>query len=125
MRFGGNIDAIGAGSGAVTFYRPFCTVISYALVLNVRDWLWHLTLNTGEVKKCERHHFTDWHWAQFEQAGLLPGPVELPSNSNYWPYSRLRTTLDVGVPAFLRLVFDCHEVQGWLVVSKASAHLRP
>ena len=45
--------------------------------MDVRDWLWHLTLNTGEVKKCERHYFTDWQWAQFEQAGLLPGPVEI------------------------------------------------
>ena len=58
-----------------------------ALFLDVRNWLWHLTMNTGELKKCERHHFTDWHWAQFEQAGLLPGPVQIPSDSNYWLYT--------------------------------------
>jgi hypothetical protein len=44
-------------------------------------------MNTGELKKCERHHFTDWHWAQFEQAGLLPGPVQIPAESNYWLYT--------------------------------------
>ena len=47
-------------------------------------------MNTGELKKCERQHFTDWHWPQFEQAGLLPGPVQIPSNSNYYaPRHRL------------------------------------
>ncbi len=25
-------------------------------------------MNTGELKKCERQHFTDWHWAQWKQA---------------------------------------------------------
>ena len=65
----------------------FRTVMACALVLDVRNWLWHLTMNTGELKKCERRHFTDWHWAQFEQADLLPGPVEFPSNSNYWLYT--------------------------------------
>ncbi len=58
----------------------------------MRDWLWHLTLNTGELRKCERQDFTDWDWAQFEQADPLPGPVEMPSNSNYWLY----TTADPG-----------------------------
>jgi hypothetical protein len=53
----------------------------------VRDWLWHLTLNTGELKKCERKDFTDWDWAQFEQADPLRGPVEMPSNSNCWLYT--------------------------------------
>jgi hypothetical protein len=80
---GGNIDVVANGIGAV----PPSTIIACALVLDVRNWLWHLTMNTGELKKCERHHFTDWHWAQFEQAGLLPGPVQIPSNSNYWLYT--------------------------------------
>jgi hypothetical protein len=44
-------------------------------------------MNTGELKKCERRLFTDSHWAQFEEANLLPGPVEIPSNSNYWLYT--------------------------------------
>lgn len=44
-------------------------------------------MNTGELKKCERHHFTDSDWGQLEEAGLLPGPVEIPSNSNYWLYT--------------------------------------
>ena len=49
-------------------------------------------MNTGELKKCARRHFTDSHWAQFEESGLLPGPVEIPANSNYWLY----TTPDPG-----------------------------
>jgi hypothetical protein len=53
----------------------------------VRDWLWHLTLNTGELKRCQREQFTDWDWAQIEVASPLPGPVEIPSNSNYWLYT--------------------------------------
>ncbi|MBV8901978.1 MAG: hypothetical protein JOY92_17900 [Verrucomicrobia bacterium] len=56
----------------------------------MRDWLWHLTMNTGELRKCERRHFTDWHWAQFECAGLLPGPVEMACDSNYWLYTTLK-----------------------------------
>jgi len=57
------------------------------LTLLVRDWLWHLTLNTGELKKCERLQFTDWDWAQIEEANPLPGSVEMPSKSNYWLYT--------------------------------------
>ena len=61
--------------------------VACGLILHVRDWLWHLTLNTGELKKCERRQFTDWDWAQIEEADPLPGPVEMPSNSNYWLYT--------------------------------------
>ena len=61
--------------------------LSRGLILPVRNWLWHLTLNTGELRRCDRRQFTDWDWAQIEQADPLPGPVEMPSNSNYWLYT--------------------------------------
>jgi hypothetical protein len=61
--------------------------LSRGLILHVRNWLWHLTLNTGELRRCDRRQFTDWDWAQIEQADPLPGPVEMPSNSNYWLYT--------------------------------------
>ncbi|MBV9998337.1 MAG: hypothetical protein JO015_04395 [Verrucomicrobia bacterium] len=47
-------------------------------------------MNTGEVRKCERCHFTDWHWAEFEHARLLPGPVQMAYDSNYWLYTTLK-----------------------------------
>ena len=84
------------------FCDAHCALIARALALDVRDWLWHLTLNTGEVKKCERHYFTDWQWAQFEQAGLLPGPVEILSNSNYWLYTTINAEKNWGEFEFRR-----------------------
>jgi hypothetical protein len=82
--------------GAVTLPPP-STVIACALVLDVRNWLWHLTMNTGELKKCERHHFTDWHWAQFEQAGFLPGPVQIPSQKLMECLNRLGYDIEIKV----------------------------
>jgi len=41
----------------------------------------------GELEKCERRQFTDWDWAQIEEANPLPGSVEMPSKSNYWLYT--------------------------------------
>jgi hypothetical protein len=70
--------------------------------LDVRNRLWHLTLNTGELKKFERRHFTDWHRAQFEQAKLLPGPVQINSNSNYWLYTTVNPNKKSGEFEFRR-----------------------
>ena len=82
-----------------------------ALVLDVRDWLWHLTMNTGELKKCERHHFTDWHWAQFEHAGLLSGPVEIPPASNYWLYTTANPGEKWGAFEFRRNVVGLGQIR--------------
>jgi hypothetical protein len=87
------------------------TVIICALVLDVRNWLWHLTMNTGELKKCERQHFTDWHWAQFEQASVLPGPVEIPSNSNYWLYTMANPGKKWGAFEFRRNVVGVGQIR--------------
>ena len=72
------------------------------LIWDMRDWLWHLSLNTGELRKCERRHFTDWQWAQFEHAGLLPGPVQLASDSNYWLYTSVKAGQKWGTFEFRR-----------------------
>jgi hypothetical protein len=36
-----------------------------------------------------KQEFFELAWAQFGQAGLLPGPVQIPSNSNYWLKGRV------------------------------------
>ena len=69
-----NRPPVGHFRRAFSSARAPSTGVACGLLLDVRDWLWRLTMNTGELKKCERHHFTDSHWAQFEEAGLLPGP---------------------------------------------------
>ncbi|HEV3211466.1 MAG TPA: hypothetical protein VGY91_14510, partial [Chthoniobacterales bacterium] len=87
------------------------TFIICALGLDVRNWLWHLTMNTGELKKCERQHFSDWHWAQFEQAGVLPGPVEIPPNSNYWLYTAANPGKKWGAFEFRRNVVGVGQIR--------------
>jgi len=63
--------------------------VACGLLLRVCDWLCHLTFNTGELKKCERRPFTDWDWAQIDEADPLPGPVGMPSSNGrkiaVWP----------------------------------------
>ncbi len=85
--------------------------ITCGLNLHVRDWLWHLTLNTGELKKCERRQFTDSDWAQFEQADPLPGPIEMPSNSNYWLYTTADPDKKWGAFEFRRNVVGVGQIR--------------
>jgi len=68
-------------------------------------------MNTGELRKCERQHFTDWHWAQFEEAGLLPGPVEIPPNSNYWLYTTAHPGKKRGAFEFRRNVVGVGQIR--------------
>jgi hypothetical protein len=79
--------------------------------LHVRDWLWHLTLNTGELKKCGREQFTDWDWAQIEEANPLPGPVEIPPNSNYWLYTMADPDKNRGAFEFRRNIVGVGQIR--------------